>query len=104
MHESSRILHACLTQAPGFAKRPSPTPGAFKDKQKPKIDRCAVDFRLFFVFESGVSTLGKRRPGTNTQFGVNIHTILLDLVVFFDSFLVAALLHVEVAARLVEAY
>jgi hypothetical protein len=37
--------------------------GDFKNKQKPEIDRGAVDFRLLFVFESGVSTLGKPSQG-----------------------------------------
>src|SRR5919201_922288 len=36
--------------------------------------------------------------------GVTLTWVLLDLVVFLDSFLVAALLHIEVPTRLVEAY
>ena len=39
-----------------------------------------------------------------TDFGLWTYEMLFDLVVFLDSILVAALLHVKVAAHLVEAH
>ena len=54
-----------------------PRMGALKNKQKTEIDRCAVDFRLLFVFESpsphagrGVIQAPMLGSATNAKFGM----------------------------------